>query len=218
MSEHAERVAVACPACSPGDPTVHEVLKPGGHATVRCTECGHTHKVEQERDPEVERSVVVSQDGESFSAAVSAGPNERVDVGDEFVLDTPEAIMQVRVTAIQTADERRVEQSRFEDVATLWTRAVDNVAVNVTLHPPGGDGGREETRSLKVRVPGDYEFVVGATESLGDEEFTVEGIVVRESAPEYRHGKLDHEGDLAYAKDIRRVYARDLTTSAWSAW
>ena len=45
MTEITERAAVACPSCSPDLETVHEVLTTGGgRATVRCTECGHTHK------------------------------------------------------------------------------------------------------------------------------------------------------------------------------
>jgi DNA-binding HxlR family transcriptional regulator len=52
----------------------------------------------------------------------------------------------------------------------------------------------------------------------GEEQFTVEGLQIREDAPEYRHEKLDHPGDLAYAKDLKRVYARDESLAAWSAW
>ena len=76
----------------------------------------------------------------------------------------------------------------------------------------------DQTRSLRVNVPGDYEFTVGETVEFGEEEFTVEGLQIREDAPEYRHEKLDHPGDLAYAKDLKRVYARDETLTAWSAW
>ena len=39
-----DTVALTCPACSPHDDTVHEVLKPGGTATVRCNDCEHVHK------------------------------------------------------------------------------------------------------------------------------------------------------------------------------
>ncbi|MFB6154451.1 MAG: HVO_0476 family zinc finger protein [Haloferacaceae archaeon] len=214
MSEPAERVAVACPAC--GHETVHEVLKPGGQATVRCTECGHTHKSELPSETEVDVDVVVSQDGESYQTTLEAPPDETVATGDEFIVDTPEAIQQVRVTAVELSGDRRVEEARVEDAATVWTRVVDNVSVNVTLHP--NDGRRDETRSLKVHVPGDYEFTVGETETLGDEEFEIEGIQVRDDATGYRFDKFDHDGDAVFAKDVKRIYARDETTTAWSAW
>ena len=84
MTETAERAAVACPSCSPDLETVHEVLTTGGgRATVRCTECGHTHKrqlatpTEYERDvarppPVVSTSWTVSRSGEHEGQATAA--------------------------------------------------------------------------------------------------------------------------------------------------
>ncbi|SEA23983.1 Uncharacterized Zn-finger protein [Haloplanus vescus] len=209
-----DRVALACPSCS--EQTVHEVLKPGGHVTVRCTECDHVHKERYEPTPEIELDVVVSQGDESLTATVDVPPGDTVERGDEFVVDTDEAIMQARVTAIELGGDQRVEEATLEDVATLWTRAVDNVRVNVTVHP--NDGRRDESRSVTVSVPGDHEFVVGETAEFGDEEFEITGVQVRDDAPEYRFEKLDHEGDTVFAKDVKRVYGLDETSAAWSAW
>jgi len=75
-----------------------------------------------------------------------------------LVVDTDDALMQVRITGIELGPENRVEEADITDVETLWTRAVDNVAVPVTLHPKDGDA--DQTRSLRVNVPGDYEFTV----------------------------------------------------------
>jgi uncharacterized Zn finger protein len=215
MSDVSERIAVLCSSCSPDEETVHEVLKPGGQATVRCTVCGHTHKTTIERERTVDLDVVVSQDGESFQTTVEAPAEESAAVGDEFIVDTPEAIMQVRVTSLEVGDDQRAEEANVEDVDTAWTRVVDNVTVRATLHPK--DGRRDETRSITLHVPGDYEFEVGAVESLGDEEFEIEGIQVRDDA-DYRFDKFDHAGDVVFAKDVKRIYGRDRTTSAWSAW
>ncbi|MGZ0747445.1 MULTISPECIES: HVO_0476 family zinc finger protein [unclassified Haloparvum] len=216
MTETGDRVGLACPSCSPGEPTVHEVLKPGGQATVRCTECDHTHKAEITEPETTDLQVVVSQDDESFSTLVEESPDDRVEVGDEFVVDSPEALLQARITGIEVGPEERAEEATIDEIDTLWTRAVDNVSVDVTLHPK--DGEEEHSESLTVNVPGDYEFTVGETESFGEEEFSVEGLQIRDDAPEYRHEKLDHEGDVAYAKDLKRLYGRDETSSAWSAW
>jgi hypothetical protein len=41
---------------------------------------------------------------------------------------------------------------------------------------------------------------------------------VRGDAPDYRFEKLDHDGDAVFAKDTKRVYGRDVTSAAWSAW
>jgi len=216
MSDPVERVALACPACSPEGETVHEVLSPGGQATVRCSECDHVHKAGLPDDETVQRDVVVSQSGESFSARTEVDPHEAIAAGDEFVLETEEGIFTVRVTSIETGGDQRVEEATGEAATTIWTRAVGNVAVDVTVHP--SEGGREETYSTTVHVPGGYAFVVGESDSFGEEAFGIEGIAVRDDATGYDREKLDHDGDEVLAKDVKRVYARDETSDAWSAW
>ncbi|MFB6086840.1 MAG: HVO_0476 family zinc finger protein [Halodesulfurarchaeum sp.] len=218
MNDHPDRIPVSCPSCSPDRETVHEVLSTGGgRLTVRCTECEHVHKVTPESEREVERSVVVSQDGESFSTTVSVPPEERVRVGEEFIVETEEAIMQVRITDLETGEER-VSTADAGDIETFWTRAVDNVSVNVTLHPREGDP--DDTRSLRAYLPGDFEFTVGETVTLGEDEFEVTNVHVRETAIDrYPFEKLGEDGDSVLAKDIKRVYGYEAGTSrAWSAW
>jgi uncharacterized Zn finger protein len=210
-----ERIGLPCPACSPDLETVHEILKGGGQVTVRCTECDHVHKEQLPEETTVPRDVVVSQDGESFTAQVDVPEDEQLAVGEEFLLETEEAVMTARITSLETA-EGREEEATTSAVETIWSRAVGNVAVNVTMHPK--DGRHDETESFKLQVPGDYQFQVGETESFGDEEFTVEGIHIRGDAHGYDFDKLDYEGDSAVAKDINRLYVRDESTTAWSAW
>jgi uncharacterized Zn finger protein len=215
MSDTAERVPLACPACSPDLETVHEMLSPGGTATVRCSECGHVHKTDIPEPETVDLDVVVSQDDESFPATTAAPAGEVLAVGEEFLLETDEAIMTVRITSLELPSGR-TEKAPVADVETAWTRAVGNVSVDVTAHPKGG--AHDETRSLTLHVPGDYEFVVGEADEVSGEEFTVEGIHLRDDARGYEHEKFDHAGDTAIAKDVNRLYVRDESTSAWSAW
>jgi len=210
-----ERIGLPCPACSPDIETVHEILKPGGHVTVRCTACDHVHKETLPEDTTLQRDVVVSQEDESFTAQVDVPEGEALSVGEEFLLETEEAVVSARITSLETADGR-TEDAPVEDVETIWSRAVGNVAVNVTMHPK--DGRHDETESFTLQVPGDYEFTVGETEQFGDEEFTVEGIYVRDDAHGYGHEKLDFDGDMVFAKDINRLYVRDESSTAWSAW
>ncbi|ELY78683.1 HVO_0476 family zinc finger protein [Natrinema gari] len=217
MSDLPERVPTACPSCSPDLETVHEVLTDGGGTlTVRCSECSHVHKVHPERTPEVTLDVVVSQGGESFTANVTTAEDETIEVGDEFILETEEVLSTVRVTSVELDGQKRVEESTAEQVETVWTREVDNVGVNVTVHPQ--DGSRDDSRSITVHVPGDYEFEVGAVESFGDDEFEIDAFVVRGDADGYRRDRFEMEGDTALAKDVKRVYAYDEQSSAWSAW
>ena len=215
MEDTTARVGAACPACSPDAETVHEVLSEGGQATVRCTECSHVHKESLPEERTVNREVVVSQDEESFATAVEVPAAETLATGEEFLVETDEAIVTARITSLELGDGRS-EQAIAEDVETIWSRAVGNVSVNVTAHPKSGE--HDETRSVRLQVPGDYEFVVGETDDLGDEEFTVEGILIRDDATGYDHGKLDFDGDEAAAKDVKRLYVRDEATTAWSAW
>ena len=213
-----QRVAVRCPSCSPGAETAHEVLNRGGQATVRCGDCSHVHKTAIGTESTVERRVIVSQDDESDEAFVEMPPDEELSTGEEFLVETDAAILTARITSIETTDGARVEAATATEVRTLWTRAVGNVAVNLTLHPK--DGGHDETRSVKIRVPGDEEFVVGETHEYGDEEFTVERLLVREDAVGYDREGYDFGGDGALAKDLKRVYARDedARSRAWSGW
>jgi uncharacterized Zn finger protein len=214
MNDTAERVTVACPACGPQ--TVHEILSPGGTATVQCTECGHTHKADLSDPATTDLSVVVSQSGDSFSATTEAPAGETLATGEEFVLDTEEAMMVVRITSLELPDDSRTDSAPADEVATVWTRAVGNVVLDVTVHPV--DGRHDDTESVSVRVPGDEEYVVGQDADLGQETVTVEGIYLREDARGYDHRKLDHAGDSAPAKDIERLYARGEGERAWSAW
>jgi len=215
MNETTARLGLPCPACSPEGETVHEVLSDGGHATVRCIDCGHVHKTELPETRTLERKLVVSQEGESFSDTVAVPAGERLAVGEEFLHETEEAIFTVRITSLEL-DAGRADAAAVEEVRTIWGRAVGNVSVNVTAHPKSG--AHDETHSFAVTVPGDYEFTVGESETLADEEFTVNGIFLRGDATGYEFEQLDHEGDSALAKDVKRLYARDESTSAWSAW
>ncbi|NGM68590.1 hypothetical protein G6M89_06115 [Natronolimnobius sp. AArcel1] len=219
MNDIPDRVPTPCPSCSPDLETVHEVLttsEGGGTVTVRCSECAHVHKVQPEQEREVTLDVVVSQDGESFTANVTAPEDELIEVGDEFILETDEVLSTVRVTSVELTGHRRREEAPADEIETVWSREVDNVAVNVTIHPQ--DGSRDDSRGITVHVPGDYEFEVGTTESFGEDEFEIDAYVVRDDASGYHRDRYEMEGDTVLAKDAKRVYAYDEQTSAWSAW
>ncbi|ARS89358.1 HVO_0476 family zinc finger protein [Natrarchaeobaculum aegyptiacum] len=214
-----DRVPTPCPSCSPDLETVHEILtvtEGGGTFTVRCTECGHVHKVTPDHTREVTLDVIVSQEGESFPANVTTPEDETIEVGDEFILETEEVLSTVRVTSLELEGHKRVEVAPAEEIETVWSREVDNVAVNVTVHPQ--DGRREDSRSITVYVPGDYEFEVGTVEEFGDDEFEIDAFVVRSDATGYDRDRYEERGDAIVAKDAKRIYAYDETSTAWSAW
>jgi len=216
-AEPPDRVAVTCPACSPDRDTEHEVLAAGGgYATVQCRDCQHVHKEQLPGAEPVTRDVVISQDGESTTATVEAPRAETIARGEEFVVETPEAILEVRITDLQVDAETRRKRATVEDVETIWTRVVDNVAVPTTINP--ADGELDESHSVKVHVPGDHEFTVGERAEHGDAAFVVTGIKLRDDAVGYEFHAMDHDGDTAAAKDIARLYGRDDTPGGWTAW
>ena len=216
MSQPAGQQLVACPRCTPTEPVVHAVLPSGAGAhTVRCYGCGHGHKVQPTAAPTIERPVIISQDGESTRTVVPTASDAAVSCGDEFIVDTETAIMQVRVTAIEDTDGRRVETATMADVGTLWTRAVDNVGVNVTIHPPDD---RDRSHSATVRLPGEYHLEVGATLDVDDAVVTISAIRIRDAVTGYRHRTYDRPGDAVFAKDVQRVYAVADRRDPWSVW
>lgn len=164
----------------------------------------------------IDVDVVVSHDGDSMTATTSAPRDERVERGDEFVVETEDAILEVRITDLQLGAEQRTDEATIEDIETIWTRVVDNVAVPTTINP--ADGEIEESKSIKIHVPGDYLFTVGEREEHGDAAFVITGIHLRDDAIGYQHESMDHDGDTAQAKDISRLYARDDTDGGWTAW
>jgi len=187
---------VDCPACSSREP--HEVLKTDGQATVRCLACDHVHKERIHEPSTVEVRVVVSQGQDSFSTRTTVRADETVRVGDEFVLEADEGVFGVEVTSVEVpgdGDNRRVDESRADEAETVWTRAIDNVSVPVTLHTDDG------TVSRRMDVPGDYGFVVGDRETVDGEEFVVTAFVDRRTGD-----RLRAEGDDVQAKNAKRVY------------
>jgi uncharacterized Zn finger protein len=219
MTDVSKRVGTTCPSCSPSIPTEHEVLSEGGQYTVRCVECDHVHKTSID-DRTITREVVVSQDGDSFSTSVEVPPEEPLEEGDEFVAESEMGVFTVRITSLELGEQQRTDAATAEDVETIWTRDVGNVTVPATIHPPEDAGGRDETRSVDLHVPGSHEFVVGETQSLAEEEFAIQGIHVLDDADGYGFDKLDHDGDMAFAKDVKRVLGRDqgMARHPWSPW
>lgn len=215
--ERGDQVRVACPACTPAGEQVHEVVKPDSDVTVECRACGHVHKVSLEPTRREDIRVVVSSGGESIRTSAAVPVEEALAVGEEFVAETDEGPMGVRITSLELEAGDRTEQAVAGDVETIWTRAVDNVGVPTTIHP--GDGRREGTVSETYYLPGDEEIVVGEGMPLSDGAIEVERILLRDDVVGEDPGVMDHGGDSALAKDIKRVFARRVDSDTWrSPW
>ncbi len=212
-----DHVVARCPSCADGRPQPHEVLKPSTQATVRCLTCDHVHKTRIEPETTEPIRVVVSVDDESLATEADVPTEETLAVGEEFVVETDDDVLGVRITSLELEGDRRVESAPATAINTIWTRAVDNVAVNVTVHP--ADGRREATTSDRWYVPGDETVEVGEQREVNDATVRIERIQLREDAIAYSTNLVDRAGEPVQAKDINRVYAREQGASGWrSAW
>lgn len=212
-----EQVGTPCPACSPADEQVHVVLKFDGHATVRCTACDHVHKVTPDRTPTEDLRVVVSLGDESISTTAAVPRDETLAVGEEFVAETDDGPVGVRITSLERRNDERAEAAPAGEVRTIWTRAVDNVGVPTTIHP--ADGRREGTESHTLYLPGDAELVVGEQLPDPDLDATIERMLLREDAVSHDLDAVDRPGRTVPAKDVKRAYARRRGGDQWrSSW
>lgn len=218
MVEPGDQLAVTCPSCSPAAAVRHEVLADGGEPTVRCLSCEqvHTARVDEGGGTRTVRTVV-SQDGDSLTASLEVPRDVDLETGRGLVVETEDAVFSVEITSLEDDAGRRHEALPATDVATVWTRDVGNVAVAVTIHPPGG--GRSESRSATMHVPGDRAFAVGDEETVDDEPVRITGIHLRGDAaePDGRR-RLDEPGERALARDVHRVYVRSKRRAARSPW
>lgn len=217
MSDPGDQVAATCPACSPNRDTAHEILSGGGTATVRCRACGHV-RATSVGGKSTRRDVrtVISQDGESVSTTHPVPNGATLAVGDEFVVETDEASFAVEITSLEGPDGDRHERLPAGEVATIWTRDVGNVAVDVTVHPP--EQADERSRSSTLLVPGDRAFEVGDEETVDGEPVRVHGILKRGATDGPEPRKLDRPGDRVPARDVARLYVRSLRHVPRSPW
>lgn len=212
-----DQVRVSCPACTPAGEEVHEVLKPDGQSTVRCTACDHVHKVRIESSTREDTRVVVSSEGDSFRTSAPVPADEILAVGEEFVAETAEGPMGVRITSLELADGERTDHAPGSEIKTIWTRAVDNVGVPTTIHPK--DGRRKGTVSETYYLPGDEEIVVGKPMPLSDDSIRVERIIMRDDVVADGPDILEQVGDGVAAKDVKRAFARRTEADTWrSPW
>lgn len=215
--ETGAQVGLQCPACSPHEEQVHEVLSTGGHETVRCRTCDHVHKVQLGDGSTVRVRTVISFGEESERTSVSVPTDEVLAIGEEFVADCDDGPVGVRITSLERPDGTRTSSSKSTDIGTIWARAIDNVAVRATIHP--GDGSHDGTVSETYYLPGDETLTVGESIPHLDEAVTIEGLVLREDAVAHDRAKLQAHGDTASAKDVKRLYAQQKQTDDWtSAW
>jgi uncharacterized Zn finger protein len=185
-----------CPAC--GEVMEHEVIARGRNPLARCLECGSVHSFEAAKEKKTFRvKAIVSAEGISRVCQVEMEEGEPCRIGDRFVALCGDEYIGVEVTAIERGGSR-AKKAISNDITTLWTRKVEEVAVRISLH-----SGRTTT-SLQIIVPGEEPFVVGEAYKAGQRRIRVSRIKIRQGT------MLRREGAKAQAREIRRIFAYPL--------
>lgn len=191
-------IEVECPSCSPEEEVGHEVLKEGQSPIVRCLECGQVHAAKLKTPKSVSLKVIVSKMDISNTYKTELDSETVLQVDDELVVDDEETgvVVPILITSLE-AGGKRIQIARAEDIETIWGRAIDEVTVKFSAQ-----SGTEKTEVIEKRVPGDYEFVIGAEERVGKTSLFITKIKVRDGA--FRSRK----GDAVLAKYVKRIFAR----------
>ncbi len=180
---------IFCPKC--GDFTEHVTVKLGREHLVKCEVCGTVHPTKLERTRLATLRVIISAKDASQRRTIEIPAEDLLKVGDEILVDDGVGdVAMVEITSIELEGERREETARAVDVLTLWTRAVDEVVVKVSVHWRG------KTTSYAISARGDETFVVGEARTADGRRFRVEKIKLRDG----------RSPDRAPAKDIIRVW------------
>lgn len=193
-----KEIEVECPSCSPEEEVRHEVLKEGQSPLVRCLECGQVHAAKIKTPKSVTLKVIVSKMDVSNTYKTELDSKTILQVDDELVVDDEETgvVVPILITALD-AGGKRVRVARAEDTETIWGRAIDEVTVKFSAQ-----SGTEITEVIEKRVPGDYEFVVGAEEKAGNKRLLITKIKIRDG------GFRSRKGDVVLAKYVKRIFAR----------
>jgi uncharacterized Zn finger protein len=185
------KITVWCPVCSGAQE--HEILKKGKESLVRCAGCGYTHRIREEKMQGFLVKTIVSTGEVSRVCFTELDRSGTYRVGDSVIAECGEEEESVEVTGIEL-ENCRVERAKGQDIRTLWTRAIQEVIVKISLHE-----GRSTT-PLYLRSGGDEVFAV-------EQDYIVEGRQFRISHIKLRNdGFLRREGEKTAAKAIRRIY------------
>jgi uncharacterized Zn finger protein len=197
-------IEIECPSCSPKEEVGHEVLKEGQSPLVRCRECGQIHPATIKTPTAISVRVIVSKMDVSSAYKTKLDSETVLQVDDEMVVDDEETgvVYPILITALD-AGGKRVNLAKAENIETIWGRAIDDVTVKFSAQ-----SGIEKTEVVEKRVPGDYEFVVGAEEKVGNKRLLIHKIKVRDGV--FRSKK----GDVVLAKYVKRIFARKLGESS----
>jgi uncharacterized Zn finger protein len=185
-------ITVSCPQCN--DETEHEVVAESRDLLVRCTVCGHHQRIPKESEPQTRTiKAIVSREGTSQVCSIELAEDDECSVDDHLVAECGDDAFGVEVTAIECGD-KRVHRAKADEIDTLWTRAIEQVVVKVSIH----DG--RKTIPVYLECDGEQQFVVGEVYAAGKKRFRITHLKLRDGP------LMRKEGWKTVAHRIKRVY------------
>ncbi len=183
-----------CATCK--EETEQEVLSESRDLILRCTVCGLTSRRPLPPEPEpVHVRTIVSREAESYVGKAELMKGEEVRVGDYIVAERDDGEgAGVEIMSLETGD-KRVQKAVAEEIDTIWSRAIDEVIVRISVH----DG--KKTVPMYVACDGDDRFTVDEIISIDRVRARIDHICLRNGVVQRRKGKYE------MANRIKRVYA-----------
>lgn len=177
VEEAPSAITVSCPDC--GEETFHTVLRgrqsrSGAHttldATVQCTECNRTHHVVVREPAPIDVPAVISRGQESRRTTVSLPADDEIEIGEALIIDG----LNCKLTGIESKDGRRVDAAAVKDVATLWTKEFEDLAVKFAINL------RQKTITKVVAARPEVVFTIGEEHLFGRLRVTIHAIKTEE--------------------------------------
>ena len=185
-------ISIVCPVCK--EECEHQVLREAAELVVQCNECGQVHRVPRPPEPEILTiKAIVSQETESTVCSVEMFDDESVSLGDRIAAECGDEVFGVEVTGIEVG-AKRVRRAAAREVATLWTRGIEQVVVKASIHT-----GRT-TIPLYQAADGEDEFIVGETYTFGGRRIRISHIKLRDGPV------IRKEGWKTFARRVKRIY------------
>lgn len=187
-------IEVYCSTCK--EETEQEVLTESRDLITRCTVCGLTSRRPLPPEPEpVLVKTIVSRESESFVGKAELMKGEQVEVGNYIVAEKDDGEGSgVEIMSIEVGD-KRVNRALAEEINTIWSRAIDEVIVRISVH----DG--KKTVPMYVACDGDDRFTIDEVVSIDRVRARIDHICLRNGMIQRRKGKYE------IANRIKRVYA-----------
>jgi len=187
-------VDIYCTTCK--EETEQEVLSESRDLITRCTVCGLTSRRPLPPEPEpVFVKTIVSREAESYVGKAELMKGEVVEVGDYIVAERDDGEgAGVEIMSLEVGD-KRVQKATAEEIDTIWSRAIDEVIVRISVH----DG--KKTIPVYVACDGDDRFTIDEIVSIDRVRARIDHICLRNGIIQRRKGKYE------IANRIKRIYA-----------